>query len=135
MDNPERQKRSENMRRIRSKGTSPEWIVRRMLHSMGFRYRLHVPSLPGKPDIVLPRHGAIIEVYGCFWHQHAGCPDSHYPKSRQDYWVPKLDRNRRRDSLNRSALKRLGWRLLVIWECQTTNPVSLRRRITSFLSS
>src|ERR1039458_8261958 len=94
---------------IHSKDTSPELIVRRLVYAMGFRYRLHVPSLPGKPDLVFSRRRKIVEVRGCFWHQHHGCPDSHIPKSRTDYWQPKLARNVTRDLQNEQQLRSLGW--------------------------
>jgi DNA mismatch endonuclease (patch repair protein) len=121
------------MRRIRSRDTSAEMIVRRMVHAMGYRYRLHVAALPGKPDIVLPRLAKIIDVRGCFWHQHAGCADSHIPASRADYWRPKLLGNRARDAANVRALRKLGWRILVVWECETKSPAKLSRRIARFL--
>jgi DNA mismatch endonuclease (patch repair protein) len=128
---PER--RSANMSRIRSRDTSPEMIVRRLVHGMGYRYRLHVASLPGKPDIVLPRLKSIIEVRGCFWHQHAGCIDSHIPKSRVQYWGPKLERNMRRDQENGRELRKLGWRVCVVWECETKAATRLSRRLARFL--
>ena len=126
-------RRSENMRRIRSKNTSPEMIVRRLVHGMRYRYRLHIASLPGKPDIVLPRLKSIIEVRGCFWHQHSGCIDSHVPKSRVEYWAPKLDRNQRRDRENGRQLRKLGWRVCVVWECETKVLGKLSRRLARFL--
>jgi DNA mismatch endonuclease, patch repair protein len=128
---PER--RSANMRMIRSKHTSPEMAVRQLVHSMGFRYRLHVASLPGKPDLVFRRLKKIIEVRGCFWHQHEGCIDSHIPKSRIEYWGPKLNRNVSRDAANLKELRRLGWRVLKLWECEVKNPGPLGRRILRFL--
>jgi DNA mismatch endonuclease, patch repair protein len=130
---PER--RSENMRRIRSRDTSPEMIVRRLAHGMGFRHRLHVATLPGKPDLVFTRLKKIIEVRGCFWHQHRGCADSHIPKSRVEYWRPKLKRNQRRDKDNEKALRAAGWNVLMIWECETTEPYALAERIKAFLSA
>src|SRR5580692_2865956 len=105
------------MRKIRAKDTSPEMLVRRLVHRMGFRYRLHVAKLPGKPDLVFPRLRRIIEVRGCFWHQHPGCIDSHTPKSRTDYWLPKLRKNKRRDRKNEKTLRAAGWDVLTIWEC------------------
>src|ERR1035441_1852356 len=96
------------MRRIRSRDTSPEMAVRRLVHSMGFRFRLHISELPGKPDLVFPRLSRIIEVRGCFWHQHPGCSDSHIPKSRISYWKPKLRRNQERDEENLRKLRKLG---------------------------
>lgn len=122
------------MSRIRSCDTSPEMIVRRLVHGMGFRYRLHVPDLPGKPDIVLPRLRRIIDVRGCFWHQHAGCIDSHIPKSRRSYWLPKLRRNRRRDEQNMRELRRLGWHVCVVWECEANAAARLSKRLARFLA-
>jgi DNA mismatch endonuclease (patch repair protein) len=130
---PER--RSANMSRIRSQDTSPELIVRRLVHGMGYRYRLHVGHLPGKPDIVLSRLDRIIEVRGCFWHQHPGCIDSHIPKSRREYWVPKLERNQRRDRMNERKLRELGWRVCVVWECQTTAIQKISKRLARFLEN
>jgi DNA mismatch endonuclease, patch repair protein len=126
-------RRSANMSRIRSRDTSPEMIVRRLVHGMGYRYRLHVARLPGKPDIVLPRLRRIIDVRGCFWHQHPGCIDSHVPKSRLEYWAPKLERNQRRDEENRAKLRELGWRVLVIWECEAKAASKLAERLAQFL--
>ena len=128
---PER--RSENMRKIRAKNTSPELLVRRLVHGMGFRYRLHVPDLPGKPDLVFARRNKVIEVRGCFWHAHGKCIDSHVPKSRLDYWGPKLQRNRSRDATNVRNLKSLGFRVLVVWECEVKNEKRLTARLKRFL--
>lgn len=128
---PER--RSQNMRQIRAKDTSPEMTVRRIVHGMGFRFRLHVASFPGKPDIVLPRLKRIIEVRGCFWHQHPGCIDSHIPKTRIEYWGPKLERNQQRDAENLKSLKALGWKVLTIWECQVRDQRRLERQLRRFL--
>ena len=127
--------RSENMRRIRSRDTSPEMIVRRLVHGMGYRYRLHVAKLPGKPDLVFPRLKRIIEVRGCFWHQHSGCIDAHIPKSHIKYWRTKLTRNRQRDRATVKKLQAAGWSVLTIWECETTDPNMLAERITAFLSA
>ena len=123
------------MRRIRSRDTAPEMVVRRLVHGMGFRYRLHCAELPGKPDLVFPRLGKIIEVRGCFWHQHRGCVDSHVPKSRPEYWKPKLLRNAARDLRNARALRRAGWRLLTVWACQTEGrkATGLAVRLRGFL--
>ena len=125
--------RSENMRRIRSRDTSPEMAVRRLAHKMGFRFRLHVAELPGKPDLVFPRLRRIIEVRGCFWHQHPGCIDSHIPKTRISYWKPKLSRNQERDEENLRKLRRLGWKVLAIWECEVRNRKKLSSRLERFL--
>lgn len=130
---PER--RSQNMSNIRAKNTSPEMVVRRLVYGMGFRYRLHVASLPGKPDLVLPRYRKIIEVYGCFWHQHRGCIDSHIPKSRIDYWGPKLMRNVQRDKANKKRLRADGWDVLRLWECELKNLELVRKQLKAFLNS
>lgn len=129
------QARSENMRRIRSRDTNPELAVRRSVHGMGYRFRLHVNSLPGRPDLVLPRHHKIIQVHGCFWHSHTGCPETHVPLTRRTYWGPKLARNKQRDKQTSAALRRLGWRVLVVWECQTKNGDALKKRLQHFLES
>jgi DNA mismatch endonuclease (patch repair protein) len=121
------------MSQIRSRDTSPEMIVRRLVHAMGYRYRLHVANLPGKPDIVLPRLKRIIEVRGCFWHQHPGCIDSHIPKSRLEYWGPKLERNQGRDEENGRKLRELGWRVCVIWECEAAATGKAAKRLARFL--
>lgn len=118
VDTISRKRRSENMRQIRSKGTKPELIVRRFVHSLGFRFRLHSASLPGRPDIVLSKLNKIIEVRGCFWHQHGLCIDSHIPSSRIGYWRAKLGRNVKRDKQNLELLQELGWKVLVLWECE-----------------
>jgi len=110
-------KRSEVMSAIRSKNTKPEIRVRSELHRKGYRFRLHVKDLPGKPDLVLPRYCTAIQVRGCFWHGHT-CSDGHLPKSRQEYWIPKLEKNKLRDSQRDTELRNLGWSVLVIWECE-----------------
>jgi DNA mismatch endonuclease (patch repair protein) len=123
------------MRRIRKTDTKPELIVRRMVHAMGYRYRLHGANLPGTPDIVLPRHNKAIFVHGCFWHRHA-CPDGRkLPRSKPEYWLPKLEGNRRRDKTNATKLKDLGWHLLVVWECEARNLQKVSRRLRRFLNS
>jgi DNA mismatch endonuclease, patch repair protein len=121
------------MRSIRKTDTSPEIAVRRIIHRLGFRYRLHVRELPGTPDIVLPRARKIVLVHGCFWHQHAGCPLARLPRGRPEYWLPKLARNRQRDQASEKALAALGWRVLVIWECQIRKTEQLRENLKSFL--
>lgn len=133
MDKLTPERRSVNMSRIRSRDTSPELTVRRMVHSIGFRFRLHVPTLPGKPDLVFPRLNKIIEVRGCFWHQHKGCIDSHIPKSRVEYWRPKLTRNKRRDKETEKRLRAAGWDVLTLWECELKNAAQLRKRLAGFL--
>jgi DNA mismatch endonuclease, patch repair protein len=103
--------------------------VRRLIHGMGFRFRLHRKDLPGKPDLVFPRLRKVIFVHGCFWHQHAACREGRIPGSRRDYWAPKLTRNQERDSHNISRLKALGWEVHVIWECETQDDQALRERL------
>ena len=105
------------MARIRSKDTKPEMLVRKALHRLGFRYRLHSQELPGRPDIVLPKYRTIIEIKGCFWHGHA-CIDGRIPKSNRGYWLPKLLRNKARDTTNERKLRRLGWSVRCLWECR-----------------
>lgn len=108
--------------------------MRRLVHGMGYRYRLHVRTLPGKPDLVFPRLRKIIEVRGCFWHQHERCIDSHIPKSRREYWRPKLRGNQIRDSENTKLLKALGYRVLIVWECEVKKTASLGAKLTRFLN-
>lgn len=127
------ERRSQNMRNIRAKHTSPEMTVRRLVYSLGFRYRLHVARLPGKPDLVLRPIKKIIDVRGCFWHQHRGCIDSHIPKSHIHYWGPKLKKNTQRDRANERKLRAQGWDVLTVWECELQNTERLRRRLQVFL--
>lgn len=125
------------MRRIRSKGMKPELDVRRLVHGLGYRYRLHVESMPGKPDLVFPVRRKAILVHGCFWHQHLnrGCKIVRKPKSNETYWTKKLKDNASRDAQHLAALRKAGWRVLVIWECQTANLGTLAERIRAFLES
>ncbi len=136
MDTLDPQQRSERMSRIRSKDTRPEMIVRRMVHAMGYRYRLHRRDFPGAPDLALITRRKAIFVHGCFWHRHAdsNCALARLPKSRQEFWTPKLERNRQRDLENQKALKALRWDYLVIWECQLMNKASVEERLRAFLS-
>jgi DNA mismatch endonuclease (patch repair protein) len=113
--------RSRMMSGIRDKNTSPEMIVRRFLHARGFRYRLHVRHLPGRPDMVFPKYQSVVMVHGCFWHQHRDCKDAVMPKSNRRFWKAKLDGNRARDKRNAAALTKSGWRWAVIWECALRN--------------
>lgn len=110
--------RSERMARIRSKDTAPEVALRRALHALGFRFRLHRKDLPGRPDIVLPRHRVVIFVHGCFWHRHVGCGIATTPKSNTTFWVGKFERNVARDARSIELLEALGWRVIVVWECE-----------------
>ncbi len=129
------ERRSENMRRIRATDTSPELVVRRLVHAMGFRFRLHVKSLPGRPDLVFVRLKKVVLVHGCFWHSHERCKESHMPKTREDYWRPKLEGNVRRDLENSDKLRLLGWKVLVVWECELAHEGSLKKRLRRFLGS
>ncbi|WP_036584486.1 very short patch repair endonuclease [Brucella anthropi] len=134
-DKISRDVRSANMAKIRSTNTKPEITVRRMLHAAGYRFRVHRKDLPGKPDIVFPSRKAIVQVHGCFWHRHPdpACKDARMPKSRPEYWVPKLTRNVERDTQSTEALEALGWRVLIVWECQTSNPDKLMQTLRKFL--
>jgi len=125
--------RSEQMRRVRSKDTGPELVVRRLVHSMGYRYRLHSKTLPGHPDLVFAGRRKVIFVHGCFWHRHEGCPRCRMPKSRVDFWKPKLEGNQKRDQANQLRLRELGWDHLVVWECELKDASSLASRIKQFL--
>lgn len=135
MDQLNKEQRSAQMARVRAKNTGPELAVRRLAHALGYRYRLHVGGLPGKPDLVFPGRVAIIFVHGCFWHRHAGCALARLPKSRLDFWEPKLTTNRQRDQRNERALRALGWRVMVVWECQVANTERLAARIRRFLDA
>jgi DNA mismatch endonuclease (patch repair protein) len=126
--------RSRIMAAVKSKDTTPEVLVRRLVHSLGYRYRLHVRSLPGTPDLVFPRLRKIINVNGCFWHMHR-CPRCRVPSSRHDYWTAKMRRNAARDKRTHRELRRNGWRVMVIWECQIgpSREERLRAKVTAFL--
>ena len=117
-------KRSDVMSRVGSKDTKPELLIRKGLHALGFRYRLHVKDLPGRPDLVFRRYGCVIFVNGCFWHGHA-CPRCRMPSSNTEYWNRKIARNKERDALNRRLLLDAGWRVLTIWECALTGKSKL----------
>ena len=121
MDTISKEKRSEVMGRIRSKDTKPEMLVRRHLHALGFRYRLHYSKLPGHPDIVLPKWHTVILVNGCFWHRHEGCKAASTPKSNVKFWEDKFERNVSRDRKEQAELKESGWHVIVLWECEVKN--------------
>lgn len=125
--------RSERMSRVRARDTKPELQVRGALHARGYRYRLHVQKLPGKPDMVFPARRKVIFVHGCFWHRHEGCLLARMPKSRLDFWMPKLDGNRARDSVKIGQLRALGWDVLVVWECELRHMNALIARVVAFL--
>jgi len=125
LDTLTKEKRSWNMSRIRSNDTKPELKVRSFLFRQGFRFRLHVKDLPGKPDIVLRKYKTAIEIRGCFWHRHDGCKDATTPSTNASFWKEKFRKNVERDQRTEKALKDLGWRLLVVWECELKDPFSL----------
>lgn len=136
MDIWSKEKRSYVMSRIRSKDTSPEKKVRSMLHQMGYRFRLHVKRLPGQPDIVLPKYKKVIFVHGCFWHLHKDCRDGTVPKTGHKKWKTKLERNIERDKLHVKNLKKLGWKVLVLWECETEKQIEdIKRKLTIFMKN
>lgn len=124
MDIVSEEQRSYNMSRIRGRNTKPELAVRSMLHSMGYRFTVNGPlnrKLPGKPDIVLPKYKTVIFVHGCFWHGHQGCKDFRIPKTRTEWWQAKIEGNVARDKRQQEELRKLGWNVLVIWECEVKN--------------
>jgi len=126
--------RSFNMSRIRGKDTKPEKVLRSLLHRAGLRFRKHVAKLPGKPDIVLPRHKAVVLVHGCYWHRHPGCRFSTTPASNSAFWLEKFAKTVQRDSKAQEALKALGWRVFIVWECEIkTGPESAGSRLLSAL--
>ena len=121
------------MRAVRAKNTSPELVVRRLAHALGFRFRLHRRDLPGNPDIVFPRLRKAVLVHGCFWHGH-DCPrGARTPKANRDYWVAKIARNRARDMASLRSLQEAGWKPLVVWECEMKDREQLKQRLAEFL--
>ena len=133
VDRISREHRSWNMSRIRSRDTKPEKIVRSLLHRMGYRFRLHRKDLPGKPDIVLPKYQTVIFVHGCFWHRHPRCRFAYTPRSRVHFWQKKFADNIARDQRVRRQLRRLGWKVIVVWECQTAAESGLTRLLLAKL--
>jgi len=121
--------RSALMRSVRQKNTAPEMIVRRALHALGLRFRLHLANLPGTPDIVLARHSTVIFVHGCFWHRHNGCARTTSPKTRAAFWNFKFEANMKRDKMKSRTLRQLGWRVITVWECETRNLEKLKTRL------
>ncbi len=121
------------MQSVPTRNTRPELLVRRLVHAMGYRYRLHVAGLPGSPDLVLPRLRCVVEVRGCFWHRHTGCRYATTPKANAEFWAAKFEANVRRDRRNASLLRAAGWRVLVVWTCEASDQERLRRRLQRFL--
>jgi DNA mismatch endonuclease (patch repair protein) len=127
-------KRSAVMRRVKGKDTAPELLVRRLIWSLGGRYRLHRKDLPGKPDLVLPRRRLAVFVHGCFWHGHDCARGARVPKANRDYWLGKVGRNRARDIVSTAALQATGWRVEVVWECELKDKPALEQRVRGWLS-
>ena len=132
MDRITKEQRSKLMSSVKAKNTMPEKIIRSLLFNSGFRFRLHVDSLPGKPDIVLTKYRTIFEVRGCFLHRH-GCKKSTTPKTNENYWREKFKENVKRDRANEKALERLGWKIIIIWECELSDIAKLRDKILQTL--
>jgi len=133
MDRLSENRRSQNMSKIRSTNTRPEMAVRSLLHSVGFRFRLHVKALPGKPDIVLRKHSLVLFVNGCFWHRHQGCRFAYETKSRVSFWKQKFADTVKRDERNVALLKSAGWKVGVVWECETKSEKKLRDTLERLL--
>lgn len=129
------QVRSRIMAQVKSKGMKPEMQVRRLLHGLGYRYRLHKEDLPGKPDLVFPARRKVVFVNGCFWHFHSVCSKVRIPATNRDYWVEKLERNRARDKRNVDRLEEMGWAVMTVWECQLQDTASTAERLVAFLDS
>lgn len=134
MDTVSPEKRSRMMANIKSRNTKPEIVVRKIVHAMGFRFRLHRKDLPGSPDLVFPRLRRVIFVHGCFWHQHPGCKFAYTPKTNTRFWMAKLEGNTRRDALALTTLHALGWEVLIVWECEISDQPTLTLKLSSFLT-
>ena len=134
MDNLTKTQRKKCMSRIRSKNTAPEYAVRKALTNEGIRYRLHVGKLPGKPDIVISRLKKVVFINGCFWHQHQGCRRNARPKTNKNYWLPKLEKNVKRQKEDIKELKKMGWKTYIIWECEVKNDKKLKKKIKRILA-
>ena len=128
-----KEQRSLNMSRIGARDTGPELVVRRTAHRMGLRFRLYRKDLPGTPDLVFPKHRLAVFVHGCYWHRHDGCRFAYSPKSRVEFWTKKFKQNVARDSRNQSLLRELGWRILVIWECETRDVKTVEDKLHEYL--
>ena len=135
MDTLSPRERSKRMALVRGKNTRPELAVRKLVFSLGYRYRLHARDLPGNPDMVFRNRRKVVFIHGCFWHRHAACALARLPKSRLDFWLPKLEGNKERDKRNKQALVRDGWKVLTIWECQLGNMGRLEATIRRFLDA
>ena len=129
------QTRSRIMARVKSKGMKPEMKVRRLLHGLGYRYRLHRADLPGRPDLVFPARHKVVFVNGCFWHNHEGCPRVRIPTTNRDYWIAKLERNHVRDARNVVLLQEQGWESLTVWECELKDLTATAERLVTYLGN
>ena len=129
-----KEKRSWIMSRVKGRDTKPEILVRSVIHRMGYRFRVHRSDLPGNPDIVLPRHGKIIFVHGCFWHGHKRCPRSKRPTTNKSFWNEKLNKNIDRDKRQQKEIKNMGWKVLVVWQCEIRKPSKLLEKLERFLN-
>ncbi|MEZ4709795.1 MAG: very short patch repair endonuclease [Caldilineaceae bacterium] len=134
-DNLTPSQRKRTMKSVHSKDTKPEMKVRRLIHNMGFRYRLHRSDLPGKPDLVFPSKHKVIFIHGCFWHGHNCKRGQRMPVTNQEYWLAKLNRNKERDKNNQEKLRKLGWDVLILWECQLKDIPELKQSVIDYLSS
>ena len=135
VDRLSQERRSALMSRIRGRDTQPELVVRRTVHQMGYRFRLHRRDLPGTPDLVFPSRRIALFVHGCFWHSHRGCPKGRAPKSNLGYWRPKLQQNKKRDRRKAERLRRLGWRVVILWQCELKDQDNLRTLLRDILES
>jgi len=135
MDRIDKKRRSWNMGQIKGRDTGPEVSVRSILHRAGYRFHLHRKDLPGKPDIVLPKHRTVVFVHGCFWHRHSGCSNCSTPKSNPEFWQAKFAGNVKRDQSNVEQLRQDGWNVVVVWECELGAPDDLRRRLVKLIGS
>ena len=127
------QVRSRIMAAVKSKNTKPELAVRRLLHGLGYRYRLHRKDLPGRPDLIFPSRRKVVFVNGCFWHGHEQCPKARLPASNKEYWIAKLKRNKERDKRNFALLKEGGWMSIAVWECELSDPDAVAQKLVAFL--
>ncbi|MDR1493496.1 MAG: very short patch repair endonuclease [Planctomycetaceae bacterium] len=135
MDHLTKEKRSWNMSRIRSQETTPEIIFRKLIHRAGFRYRLYDKTLPGKPDLVLKKHRTVVFIHGCFWHGHKNCERGNRPKTHKNFWNKKIEGNIARDNKNRIKLRKIGWRVFTVWECELKNLDSIFAKFKKFIKS
>lgn len=128
-DRISKEQRSWIMSRIRSKNTKPEMAVRSLLHGMGYRFRLHRKDLPGKPDIVLPKYKTVIFVHGCFWHRHRNCKRCTTPSTNKGFWLKKFERNVEKDRINKRLLKKAGWNIITVWECEIHKKDAVKKKL------